>query len=91
MIAKLVNSELAITERLAKTERRAMLKCYVFANGSRILALKKIDLMPAILLTHVNSCQKPMPTWPAAEVIKGRADSGTRLTVRSTGSGDRKK
>ncbi len=61
---KLVNSELVPSPKgWRKPGRRAMSKCCVFASRSRILVLKRSISIPAILLTRVNSCQKPMPTW----------------------------
>ena len=62
---KLVNSELAITERLAKTGAASNVEVLRLRQQVADISFKRLILIPAILLTHVNSCQKPMPTWPA--------------------------
>lgn len=58
---KLVNSELAITEKLAKTGAASNVEVLRLRQQVADISFKKSISIRVILLTRVNSCQKPMP------------------------------
>ncbi|ROS14988.1 adhesin transport system membrane fusion protein [Raoultella sp. BIGb0399] len=80
----LVNSELAITERLAKTGAASNVEVLRLRQQAADIGLKKIDLNTRYYVDAREQLSKANADVASlAEVIKGRADSVTRLTVRS--------
>jgi adhesin transport system membrane fusion protein len=81
---KLVNSELAITERLAKTGAASNVEVLRLRQQVADISFKKIDLNTRYFVDAREQLSKANADVASlAEVIKGRADSVTRLTVRS--------
>ncbi|HBM2924736.1 TPA: HlyD family efflux transporter periplasmic adaptor subunit [Klebsiella oxytoca] len=81
---KLVNSELAITEKLAKTGAASNVEVLRLRQQVADISFKKIDLNTRYFVDAREQLSKANADVASlAEVIKGRADSVTRLTVRS--------
>ncbi|STV75193.1 HlyD family secretion protein [Klebsiella michiganensis] len=85
-----MNSELAITERLAKTGAASNVEVLRLRQQVADISFKKIDLNTRYFVDAREQLSKANADVASlAEVIKGRADSVTRLTVRSPVAGDR--
>ena len=80
----LVNSELAINEKLAKTGAASNVEVLRLRQQAADIELKKIDLNTRYYVDAREQLSKANADVASlAEVIKGRADSVARLTVRS--------
>ncbi len=87
----LVNSELAINEKLAKTGAASNVEVLRLRQQAADIELKKIDLNTRYYVDAREQLSKANADVASlAEVIKGRADSVARLTVRSPVQGSSK-
>jgi Multidrug resistance efflux pump len=89
---RLINSELAITERLAKTGAASNVEVLRLRQQQSDIYLKITDLKTHYYVDAREQLSKANADVSSlAEVIKGRADSVNRLTVRSPVAGIVKK